>query len=197
MPNCDMSQWKRGKKWKRLKEFAAILVGDGINPGDHIISHDYFWKRKKNHARVSTFSESAVKVPGSSQSESLCGARPFRSPTGDVVLVVADVAPIWISAPHNALVASLHFRSPFSGNPSARKVLYYKYLNFVASRILFYSDLVMPQGKYYFSLPKLMTLVTFWHVMKTKSCQAYLKKSGNTPLIVFSQIGIKTLGPFR
>jgi hypothetical protein len=31
--------------------------------------------------------------------------------TGDVVLVVIDVAPIWISAPHNALVASLPFNS--------------------------------------------------------------------------------------
>jgi hypothetical protein len=39
--------------------------------------------------------------------QSLCAARPFRSPTGDVVLVVADVAPIWISAPHNELLASL------------------------------------------------------------------------------------------
>jgi hypothetical protein len=34
-------------------------------------------------------------------------AHPFQSPTGDVVLIVVDVAPIWISAPHNKLVASL------------------------------------------------------------------------------------------
>ena len=38
---------------------------------------------------------------------SLCGACPFRSPTGDVVVVVVDVARIWTSAPHNELVASL------------------------------------------------------------------------------------------
>ena len=35
-----------------------------------------------------------LKVPGSSQS--LCGVPYFRSPTGGVVLVVVDVAPIWI-----------------------------------------------------------------------------------------------------
>ena len=62
---------------------------------------------------------------------------------------------------------------PFSGNRSARKVLYNKYLDFVANEIHYYFDLVMPQGKYYISLPKLITLVTFWHVMKTTSCQAY------------------------
>ena len=46
-----------------------------------------------------------LKSPGYSQS--LCGVPSFRSPTGDVVLVVLDVAPIWISALHNKLVASL------------------------------------------------------------------------------------------
>ena len=33
----------------------------------------------------------------------VCCACPFRSPTGDIVLVVVDVASIWISAPHNKL----------------------------------------------------------------------------------------------
>ena len=51
------------------------------------------------------------------------------------------------------------FRS-LSGNRSARKVLYNKYLDFVANEIHYYFDLVMPQGKYYISLPKLITLVT-------------------------------------
>ena len=40
-------------------------------------------------------------------SQSLCGVPKFRSPTGDVVLVVVDVVPIWIETPHNGLVASL------------------------------------------------------------------------------------------
>ena len=35
------------------------------------------------------------------------GVPSFRSPTGDVVLVVVDVVPIWIETPHNGLVASL------------------------------------------------------------------------------------------
>ena len=45
---------------------------------------------------------------------SLCGACPFRSPTGDVVVVVVDVAPIWTSAPHNELVASLGMDFPIN-----------------------------------------------------------------------------------
>ena len=40
-------------------------------------------------------------------SQSLCGVPYFRSPTGDVVIVVVDVAPIWMLTPHNVLVASL------------------------------------------------------------------------------------------
>ena len=63
---------------------------------------------------------------------------------------------------------------PFSGNRFARKVLYYKYLDFVANHFHYYPDLVMPQGKYYISLPNLITLVTFRHVMTTISCLAYL-----------------------
>ena len=50
---------------------------------------------------------------------------------------------------------------PFLGNLFARKVLYYEYLDFVANQIHYYFDLVMPQGKYYISLPKLIMLVTF------------------------------------
>ena len=40
-------------------------------------------------------------------SQSLCGVPSFRSPKGDVVLVVVDVVPIWIETPYNGLVASL------------------------------------------------------------------------------------------
>ena len=64
------------------------------------------------------------------------------------------------------------FTCPFLGNRFARKVLYYKYLSFVANYFHYYLDSVMPQGKYYISLPKLITPVIFWHVMKTRSCQA-------------------------
>ena len=55
-----------------------------------------------------------IRGPGFSQS--LCGACPFQSLTGDVVLVVVDVASICtrISAPHNALVASLGEQHHFS-----------------------------------------------------------------------------------
>jgi hypothetical protein len=35
-----------------------------------------------------------LKVPGYSQS--LCGVNPFQSPTGDVVIIVIDVAPVWM-----------------------------------------------------------------------------------------------------
>ena len=49
--------------------------------------------------------ETSLKVPRYSQS--LCGDLNFQSPIGGVVVVVVDVACIWISAPHNALVASL------------------------------------------------------------------------------------------
>jgi hypothetical protein len=49
--------------------------------------------------------ETSVKVPGYSQS--LCGDPNFQSPIGGIVLVVVDVAVIWIKSPHNALVASL------------------------------------------------------------------------------------------
>ena len=44
-------------------------------------------------------------MPGYSQS--LCGDPNFRSPIGDVVLVVVDVAVVWMKSPHNVLVASL------------------------------------------------------------------------------------------
>ena len=70
---------------------------------------------------------------------------------------------------------------PFLGNLFARKVLYYEYLDFVANQFHYYFDLVMPQGKYYISLPKLITLVTFWHVMKTRSCQVYLSTNKSRP----------------
>ena len=74
---------------------------------------------------------------------------------------------------------------PFLGNLFARKVLYYEYLDFVANQIHYYFDLVMLQGKYYISLPKLIMLVTFWHVMKTRSCQAYLTINGTNLQVKF------------
>jgi len=49
--------------------------------------------------------ETPSKVPCYSQS--LCGVPSFRSPTGDVVLIVVDVAPIWMQALHGVLVEIL------------------------------------------------------------------------------------------
>jgi len=49
--------------------------------------------------------ETSLKVPGYSQS--LCGDLNFQSPIGGVVLVVVDVAVVWMKLPHNILVASL------------------------------------------------------------------------------------------
>ena len=47
----------------------------------------------------------------SGYSQSLCGDPNFRSPIGGVVLVVVDVAVIWMKSPHNdselPVVASL------------------------------------------------------------------------------------------
>ena len=43
----------------------------------------------------------------SGYSQSLCGDLNFRSPIGGVVLVVVDVAVVWMKSPHNVLVASL------------------------------------------------------------------------------------------
>jgi hypothetical protein len=40
-------------------------------------------------------------------SQSLCGDLNFRSPIGGAVLVVVDVAVVWMKSPHNVLVASL------------------------------------------------------------------------------------------
>ena len=62
-------------------------------------------------ARTRIFSKSLSqngtpsKVPRYSQS--LCSVPSFRSPTGDVVLVVVDVAPIWMQALHGVLVEIL------------------------------------------------------------------------------------------
>jgi hypothetical protein len=57
-------------------------------------------KRELQGKRMQIFSKSLsqngtpLKVPGYSQS--LCGVHPFQSPTGDVVLIVIDVAPVWM-----------------------------------------------------------------------------------------------------
>jgi len=58
-----------------------------------------------NFSKSLSHMETPLKVVRCSQS--LCGVPYFRSPTGDVVVVVVDVAPIWMLTPHNVLVASL------------------------------------------------------------------------------------------
>jgi hypothetical protein len=51
-------------------------------------------KRTQNFSKSLSQNGTPLKVPGYSQL--LCGVHPFQSPTGDVVLIVIDVAPVWM-----------------------------------------------------------------------------------------------------
>ena len=62
--------------------------------------------RERKHFFFLSLCHTSLKVSGYSQS--LCGDLNFRSPIGGVVLVVVDVAVIWMKSPHNELVARLH-----------------------------------------------------------------------------------------